>query len=100
MYADTFILKHCTVTSPTTGIIRVSCDSSHQILVTVTCTNCNNPNMITSSGSSPLTVGGLDPGIMYTVMINVFDGNQVVLRGKVVTKTITVMGTISSTYVR
>ena len=51
--------------------------------------------MVISSGSSPLTVGGLDPGMMYTVMINVFDGNQV-LRGRVVTKTITVMSTTSS----
>ena len=52
--------------------------------------------MVTSSGSSPLTVVGLDPGIMYSVMINVFDDNQVVLRGSVVTKTITVMSTTSS----
>ena len=52
--------------------------------------------MVTNSGSSPLTVGGLDPGMMYSVVINVFDGNQVVLRGRVVTKTITVMGTTSS----
>ena len=100
MYADTFTLQNCTVSSPIAGTIRVSCDSSHQILVTVTCTNCNYPNMVTSSGSSPLTVGGLDPGMMYSVMINVFDGNQVVFRGRVVTKTITVMSTTSSTYVR
>ena len=49
--------------------------------------------MVTSNGSSPLTVKGLDPGMMYSVMINVFDGNQVVLRGRVVTKTITVINT-------
>ena len=96
MFADTFALQNCTVTSSTTGAIRVSCDSSHQILVTVTCTNCSNSNMVTSSGSSPLTVGGLDPGIMYSVMINVFDGNQVVLTGRVVAKTITVMSIIPS----
>ena len=90
-YVDTFILQNCTVTSPSTGTIRVSCDSSHQILVTLTCTNnCNNP-MVTSNGSSPLTVTGLDPGMMYSVTINVFDGNQVVLRGKVERKTITVI---------
>ena len=77
------------MTSPSTGTIRVSCDSSHQILVTLTCTNnCNNP-MVTSNGSSPLTVKGLDPGMMYSVIINVFDGNQV-LRGRLVIKTITV----------
>ena len=91
MFTDTFILQNCTVTSPSTGTIRVSCDSSHQILVTVTCTNCNNPNMVTSSGSSPLTVGGLDPGMVYSVMINVFDGNQVVLRDQTVNLIITVM---------
>ena len=47
--------------------------------------------MVTSNGSSPLTVRGLDPGMMYSVTINVFDGNQVVLRGRVERKIITVM---------
>ena len=46
--------------------------------------------MVTSNGSSPLTVRGLDPGMMYSVIINVFDGNQVVLRGRVVRRIITV----------
>ena len=79
------------MTSPSTGTITVSCDSSHQILATLTCTNnCSNP-MVTSNGSSPLTVRGLDPGMMYSVIINVFDGNQVVLSDQKVTKTITVM---------
>ena len=96
LLADTFILQNCTVTSSSIGTIRVSCDSSHQILVTSTCTNnCNNP-MVTSSGSSPLTMRGLDPGMMYSVIINVFDGNQVVLRGRVVERGITVMDTRSS----
>ena len=90
-FADSYILHHCTVTSPSIGTIRVSCDSSHQILVTLTCTNnCNNP-MVTSNGNSPLTVRGLDPGMMYSVTINVFDGNQVVLSDQTVTLTITVM---------
>ena len=89
-FTDTFILRDCTVTSPSIGTIRVSCGSPYQILVTLTPTNnCNNP-MVTSNGSSPLTVRGLDPGMMYSVMINVFDGNQVVLRDYKVTKTITV----------
>ena len=43
--------------------------------------------MVTSNGSSPLTVRGLDPGMMYSVII---DGNQVVLRGRVVRRIITV----------
>ena len=102
MFTDTFILQNCIVISPSIGTIRVSCDSSHQILVTVTCTNCNNPNMVTSSGSSPLTVGGLDPGMMYSVVINVFDGNQVVLSDQTVNLCITVMdvgpGKIISNY--
>ena len=88
----TFILQNCNVTPPSIGDIRVSCNSSHQILVTVICTNCNNPNMVTSSGNSPLIVGGLDPGILYSVMINVFDGNQVVLIDQTVERTILVMG--------
>ena len=80
------------MTSPSIGTIRVSCDSSHQILVTLTRTNiCNNPIM-TSNGSSPLTVTGLDPGITYSVIINVFNGNQVVLRDYRVMSNITVMG--------
>ena len=53
--------------------------------------------MVTSNGSSPLTVRGLDPGMMYSVTISVFDGNEVALRGKVVKKTITVVKTTSST---
>ena len=78
------------MTSPSIGTIRVSCNSSHQILVTLTRTNdCN--AMMTSNGYSPLNVIGLDPGIMYTVIINVFDGNQVVLRDQTVMRTITVM---------
>ena len=88
-----FILQNCTVTSQSVGTIRVSCDSSHQILVTSTRTNDCNSSMVTSIGSSPLTVRGLDPGMMYSVIINVFDGNQVVLRNQMVAKTITVMGT-------
>ena len=53
--------------------------------------------MVTSNGSSPLTVRGLDPGMMYSVTINVFDGNRVVLRGRTEIKTITVLSaTITS----
>ena len=47
--------------------------------------------MVTVSGSSPLTVRGLDPGIMYFVMINAFDGNQVVFSDEIVNQTTTVM---------
>ena len=90
-YVDTFILQNCDVTSPSIGTIRVSCDSSHQILVTLTRTNDCNPTL-TSNGSSPLNVTGLDPEIMYSVIINVFDGNQVVLRDQTVMRTIIVMG--------
>ena len=93
-YVDTFILQNCTVTSPSIGIIRVSCDSS---LVTLTCANNGNNPIVNSNGSSPLTVRGLDPGIKYSVTINVFDGNQVVLRGRVEIKTITALSaTITS----
>ena len=46
--------------------------------------------MVTSNGSSPLTVRGLDPGVMYSVIINVFDGNQVVLSDQMITTNITV----------
>ena len=88
-----FILQNCTVTSTSVGTIRISCDSSHQILVTSTCTNDCNSSMVTSIENSPLTVRGLDPGMMYSVAINVFDGNQVVLRNQMVAKTIIVMGT-------
>ena len=51
--------------------------------------------MVTSNGSSPLTVRGLDPGMMYSVIINVFDGIKVVLSGRVVKKAITVVNTTS-----
>ena len=52
--------------------------------------------MMAYRGGSRLIIVGLDPGKMYSVMINVFDGNQVVLRGRVIIKTITVMSTTSS----
>ena len=87
----TFILQNCSVTSPSNGIIRVSCDSPHQILISACTDNCYNVKM-TSSGYSPLIIRGLDPGIMYSVTINVFDGNQVVVKDETVTKTVTVMG--------
>ena len=76
IFTDTTVLQNCRMTSSSVGTITISCDSPYQILVTLTCTNnnCNNP-MVTSNGSSPLTVRGLDPGMMYSVMINVFDGN-------------------------
>ena len=58
--------------------------------------------MVTSSGTSPLTVRGLDPGMVYSVMINVFDGNQVVLTDQTVNLCITLMdvepGKIVSNY--
>ena len=103
-YLDTFILQNCVVTSSSIGTIKVSCDSSHQIIVTLTRTNtCNNP-MVTSSGNSPLIVTGLDPGIMYTVTINVFDGTQMILSDQTEIRNITVMSDQSGkslcTYVR
>ena len=96
---DTFILQNCTVTSPSIGTIRVSCDSSYQILVTLTCTNnCSNP-MVTIIGYSPLTVRGLDPGMVYSVIINVFNGTQVLFMELKITKNITVMNDDLGTYI-
>ena len=77
----------------------VSCDSSHLIQITLICaTNCTNPEL-TTTGSSPLMVVGLDPGMMYSVTINVFDGNQVVLSDETVTLTITVMSDKSGKFI-
>ena len=91
IFMDTTVLQNCRMTSSSIGTITVSCDSPYQILVTLTCTdNCNNP-MVTIIGSNPLTVRGLDPGMMYSVIINVFDGNQVVFRDLMITANITVM---------
>ena len=91
-HLDTFILQNCDVTSPNVGTIRVSCDSSHQIQVTIIrcINNCCSPTM-TGNGYSPLNVIGLDSGIMYSVTINVFDGNQVVLSDQTIMRNITVM---------
>ena len=91
------------MTSPSTGTVRVSCDSSHQIQITLICAdNCTNPGLITT-GSIPLTVGGLDPGMMYSVIINaitnMFDDNQVVVSDKTVTLTITVMSDASGKFI-
>ena len=100
IFIDTTILQNCRMTSFSVGTITVSCDSPYQILVTLTCTNnCSNP-MVTSNGSSPLTVRGLDPGVMYSVTINVFDGNQVVLSDQMITTNITVMKNLGKTFVQ
>ena len=45
---------------------------------------------MTSNGSSPLTVTGLDPGIMYSVTITIFNDNEVGLSGQTLTQTVTV----------
>ena len=90
IFTGTTVLRDCTVTSPSAGTITISCDSPYQILVTLTCTNnCSNP-MVTSIGSSPLTVRGLEPGMMYSVLINVFDNNQIILRNVTITANVTV----------
>ena len=77
------------VTSPSIGTIRVSCDSSHQIIVTTLCDVCSKFTKAIN-GYSPLTVIGLDPGMRYTVIINVFGRNR---QGLNVQKTITVIST-------
>ena len=94
IFTDTTVLQNCKITSPNVGTIRISCDSPYQVLVTLTCTNnCNNP-MVTSIGSSPLTVRGLDPGMMYSVTVNVFINTQIVLEDLMVIANITVMNNL------
>ena len=91
IFTGTTVLQNCKITSSSVGTITVSCDSPYQILVTLTCTNnCNNP-MVTSIGSSPLTVRGLDPGMIYSVTINVFMDNQIVFEDLMITANITVI---------
>ena len=88
----TIVLHNCKIISPSAGTVTVSCDSPYQIFVTFTCvSNCNNYNMVTSIGSSPLTVSGLDPGMMYSVTINVFNNTKIVLEDLMITENITVM---------
>ena len=57
--------------------------------------------MATASGNSPLTITQLDTGTTYLVRINIFDGNQVVLRDLLVTKHISLrsVGKVHSYYV-
>ena len=60
--------------------------------------------MVTSSGSSPVIIMGLDPGITYTVKINLYDGDQVMMSNITVTDTVTVSSNagkihINSTFV-
>ena len=90
-FTDPFILRNCAAKSPSIGTIRVSCDSSHQILVTLSYTNNCSISIMTINGSSPLTMTGLDPGVMYIVAISLFDRNQVILRNLTVIKSIKVM---------
>ena len=86
--SDTFVLQNCTVTSPSMGNIRVSCDVPHEIIVTATCylsNNCDN-SMVTVIGNSPVVVAGLDPGVRYSVTVNVFNDNQEGLPDQTVTQ--------------
>lgn len=91
IFADTYHLKSCNITSPNIGVIRISCDIPHQILVIVR--HMYSYYYYTSvNGSSPLTVNGLDPGETYSITVKVYDGNQVGLTDQIVTENITVKG--------
>ena len=48
--------------------------------------------MLVTYGNSPLIMSGLDPEIRYSVTIDVFNGNHMVLTDQTVTQEITVMG--------
>ena len=50
---------------------------------------------MSSNGTSPLTLRGLDPGIRYSVIIDVFDGDRRVLNDETVAKVISVIPTTS-----
>ena len=86
------------MTSPSVGTIRISCDSSHQIIVSIVCVAQCDKFGGGSNGYSPLTETGFDPGKVYTVFINLFDGklNQVMLNDERITQTVTVISTTSS----
>ena len=87
----TYDPSSCEANSLSVGTITVFCYHSLEIVVSLTCTNkCTNPKLITY-GKSPLTVGGLDPGVVYSVMINVFDGSHVILTDQTEVIKITVM---------
>ena len=91
IFIGTYYDRYCEATSSSIGTITVSCRFPLEILVTLKCTNnCTIPELITY-GSSPLTVRGLDPGVMYSVIINVFDGSHVVLNNQMEVRNITVM---------
>ena len=47
--------------------------------------------MLVTYGNSPLIMNGLDPGIVYNVTIDVFNGNHMVLTDQTFTQEITVM---------
>ena len=51
---------------------------------------------MSSNGTSPLTLRGLDPGIRYSVIIDVFDGNRRVLNDETVAKVIRMINTTPS----
>ena len=96
MVVDTFILQNCEVTSPSVGTIRVSCDSSHQIQVSMVCAARCDKFSVRSNGYSPLTETGFDPGKVYTVFIDLIDDSRVVSNDERITTTIRVISTTSS----
>ena len=58
-----------------------------------------NPVVI-RNGNSPITEENLDTGVTYFVLINVFDGNKVVLSDQIVTQNITLTSAGTILYIR
>ncbi|XP_065884884.1 uncharacterized protein [Dysidea avara] len=75
----TFLLKACDITSPSTGIISVSCQllgSLEMIQVTLMYTSCTSSQPVTIVGDSPLVISNLIGGD-YTIEVAVMDSNNI-----------------------
>ena len=87
------MLQSCTVTSPVSNTIQVTCEflgASRRVSINATCTSCVGAQaVVTAVGNSPLDISDLLPED-YTIDVIAVDASNKRLGNNVVTLTITV----------
>ena len=94
MHVDILALKRCSITSPSTKAIRISCElleTFTRIRVTITSNSCTCSQPITMVDNNPITVSDLPIG-EYTVEVTAVNSNDMnVENNRIILETITVL---------
>ena len=69
------VLQSCTITSPSTNTIRVSCELLRRISITISSNSCTCSQPITMVDNNPITVSDLPIGV-YTVEVTAVNSND------------------------